>query len=65
MNVSLIQVFSGLLSIGIRVSGLMLFAPFFSSVAVPSRVKAVLTIALTAMLYPMISPKIPPMTISQ
>lgn len=65
MDISLIQVFSGLLSIGIRISGLMLFAPFFSSVAVPARVKAVLTIALTAMLYPMISPKIPPMTISQ
>ncbi|HEY4357881.1 MAG TPA: flagellar biosynthetic protein FliR [Acidobacteriaceae bacterium] len=65
MNISLVQVFGGLLSVGIRMSGLMLFAPFFSSVAIPSRVKVVLTIALTAMLYPMISAKIPPMTISQ
>jgi flagellar biosynthetic protein FliR len=65
MNLSLVQVFGALLTIGVRVSGLMLFAPFFGSVAIPSRVKAVLVLALTALLYPMISPKIPSMTISQ
>jgi flagellar biosynthetic protein FliR len=48
-----------------RLTGLMLFAPFFGSVAISARVKAVLVIALTALLYPMTSAKIPLMTISQ
>jgi flagellar biosynthesis protein FliR len=65
MNISLIQVFGALLTIGVRLTGLMLFAPFFGSVAISSRVKAVLVLALTALLYPTISVKIPPMTISE
>lgn len=65
MNISLVHVFGAALTIGIRVTGLMLFAPFFGSVAIPSRVKAVLVIALTALLYPMLSTSIPELTISQ
>src|SRR6202012_2257817 len=38
--------------IGLRVGGLMTFAPFFSSTSFPARIKAVLTLALTALLYP-------------
>jgi flagellar biosynthetic protein FliR len=43
----------------------MLFAPFYGSVAIPSRVKAVLVLALTALLYPSLSTKLPTLSISQ
>jgi flagellar biosynthetic protein FliR len=65
MNISLIQIFGALLAIGVRLTGLMLFAPFFGSVVIPARVKVVLVVAMTAMLYPMTSAKIPRMTMSQ
>jgi flagellar biosynthesis protein FliR len=65
MNISLVQVFGVVLTISVRISGLMLFGPFFGSVAISSRVKAVLVLALTALLYPMISAKVPVMSISQ
>jgi flagellar biosynthetic protein FliR len=65
MNISLIQNFGALLTISIRLTGIMLFAPFFGSIVIPARVKAVLVLAMTALLYPMISARIPQMTISQ
>lgn len=65
MNISLVQVLGALLTIGIRLTGIMLFAPFFGSVAIPARIKAVLVLALTVFLYPVVSSSIPPMTISQ
>ena len=65
MNISLTQVFGALLTIGVRLTGIMIFAPFFGSVVIPTRVKAVLVLALTALLYPMVSRHIPTMTISQ
>lgn len=65
MNISLVQIFGAVLTIGVRLSGLMLFAPFFGSVVIPMRVKAILVLSLTALLYPMTASKIPPMTISQ
>ena len=65
MNVSLIQVFGALLAIGVRLTGMMLFAPFFGSVAIPARVKAILVLALTALLYPMLSSRMPQVAISQ
>ncbi|KAA6465448.1 flagellar biosynthetic protein FliR [Acidobacteria bacterium AB60] len=40
------------LTVGIRVSGLMLFAPFFGSVVIPMRIKAVLVLAVTFVLLP-------------
>jgi flagellar biosynthetic protein FliR len=65
MTISLVQIFGALLTIGVRLSGMMLFAPFFGSVVIPPRVKAVLVLAMTALLYPMISARIPQMSISQ
>lgn len=65
MNLSMVQILGALLTIGVRLSGIMLFAPFFGSVAISPRVKAVLVLALTALLYPMISTKIPKMSISE
>jgi len=38
--------------------GILLFAPFFGSMVIPARVKVVLVVALTAMLYPMTASKI-------
>ncbi len=42
-------------AIGLRVAGLMTFAPFFGSTAITPRLKAILTIALVALLYPVCS----------
>lgn len=41
-----------ILAISFRVGGLMSFAPFIGSSSIPVRVKAVFTIAMTAILYP-------------
>ena len=65
MHLSLVQIFGAMLTIGVRLTGMMLFAPFFGSVAIPPRVKAMLVIALTALLYPAVSAHIPAVTISQ
>ncbi len=43
--------------VGIRISMLMVFAPFFANQAIPARLKAGLTIALTVMLYPVCIPR--------
>ncbi len=53
-----------MLVIGLRVSGLMLFAPFFGHASIPPRIKAVLIIAITAVLYPVYSPHLQAVTIS-
>jgi len=45
--------------IGLRVGGLMLFAPFFSSAAIPGPMKVALTVTLTFLLYSSVRP-VPP-----
>jgi flagellar biosynthetic protein FliR len=65
MKISLVQIFGAFLMIGVRLTGIMLFAPFFGSIVIPVRVKAVLVMALTALLYPMISGRVPQINISQ
>lgn len=40
------------LAISLRAGGLMSFAPFLGSASIPVRIKAVLTLAITALLYP-------------
>jgi flagellar biosynthesis protein FliR len=52
MQISLLPIITGLLTIGVRLTGLMLFAPFFNSVTIPPRIKAVLVFALTLLLFP-------------
>jgi flagellar biosynthetic protein FliR len=56
MEISLAHMLSSALLIGLRVSGLVLFAPFFGSAVLPTRIKAVLVVAITALLYPVYSP---------
>src|ERR1700689_855835 len=65
MEISLAHIISSILVIGLRVSGLMLFAPFFSNATIPPRIKAVLVIAITAVLYPVYSPHLQVTTMSQ
>ncbi len=51
----LLQAIIPFLAISVRLSGLMLFAPFFGSAAVPPRVKAGLVIAGSALFYPVLA----------
>jgi flagellar biosynthetic protein FliR len=52
IQIPVLAIITGMLTIGVRLSGLMLFAPFFGSAVIPSRIKAVLVFALTVLLYP-------------
>ncbi len=55
MQIPFGEVIQALLAIGVRISGLLLFAPFLGSVVIPARIKAVLALALTFLMYPMVS----------
>jgi flagellar biosynthetic protein FliR len=46
------------LAISVRVSGLMLFAPFFGSMSVPPQLKAAFVVAFSILLYPALSPQL-------
>jgi flagellar biosynthetic protein FliR len=52
IEIPLLQIITAMLTIGVRLTGLMLFAPFFGSVVIPARVKAILVFALTLLLFP-------------
>jgi flagellar biosynthesis protein FliR len=64
MEISLANIIGAVLAVGLRVSGLMVFAPFFSSVVIPPRIKIVLAIVITAVLYPVYSVKVPPVAVA-
>ena len=57
--ISLEQLVAAALTVGMRVSGLLLFAPVIGSPALPVRVKAGLAIALTALLFPNVNARAP------
>jgi len=65
MEISLTNMIGALLAVGLRVSGLMVFAPFFSSAMLPMRMKAALAITITAVLYPVYSPHLRPFAVSE
>jgi flagellar biosynthetic protein FliR len=65
MEVPVLKIIGALLTIGVRLSGLMLFAPFFGSAVIPPRIKAVLVLALTFLLYPMLKPQLPEVPVSR
>ena len=65
MQISFADIIQALLSIGVRISGLMLFAPFLGSVVIPARIKAVFVLVLTFLLYPMISRTLVPMPLNE
>jgi len=65
MEISLANLIGSIFAVGLRVSGLVLFAPFFSHAAIPIRIKAVLVITITAVLYPVYSPHLVRFAVSQ
>jgi len=65
MDISLTELLSGPLIVGLRVSGLMLFAPFFGNAAIPPRVKVVMVLVITAVLYPVYGAKVGIVTLAQ
>jgi flagellar biosynthetic protein FliR len=52
IEIPLIAMITAALTIGVRLTGLMLFAPFFGSAVIPARVKAIFVFALTILLFP-------------
>ena len=50
------QLIAAAVFVGARVSGLMVFCPFFGSDAIPAPLKAALTVLITALLYPLRGP---------
>ncbi|MGA2420896.1 MAG: flagellar biosynthetic protein FliR [Candidatus Acidiferrum sp.] len=54
MPIDLQQILTHALTIGLRVGGVMSFAPFLGSASIPVRVRAAFTIVLTALLYPVV-----------
>ena len=59
------DVIQALLAIGVRLSGLMLFAPFLGSGVIPARIKAALVFALTILMYPMVSRSWPSLPLAE
>ena len=55
-TLTLQQIIIAFLAITVRLSGMMLFAPFFGSQVIPPRVKAGLVVALSVLFYPALSP---------
>jgi flagellar biosynthetic protein FliR len=55
IQIPIFAIISATLAMTVRLSGLMLFAPFFGSIAIPPRIKAGLVLALTVLLYPLVS----------
>jgi flagellar biosynthesis protein FliR len=52
IEIPLMTIIGAILTVSVRLSGLMLFAPFFGSVVIPARIKAIFVIAMTALLFP-------------
>ena len=65
MEIPLLHIMGAIMMIGIRVSGLMLFAPFFGHGAIPPRIKVILVLTITAVLYPVFSPRLATISLSQ
>lgn len=58
MNLDLQRVLAEAMFVSVRVGMLMVFAPFFDSAAISSRVKAGATFVITALLYPSCGPRV-------
>src|SRR5512140_3675766 len=65
MEIPLLKIISALLAIGVRLTGLMLLAPFLGSKSIPPRIKAILVLALTAVLYPVSAARVAALDMSQ
>ncbi|HZP04916.1 MAG TPA: flagellar biosynthetic protein FliR [Terracidiphilus sp.] len=58
IKIPLIPIITALLTVGVRLSGLMLFAPFFGSIVIPARIKAIFVFAVTLLLFPSVGQQI-------
>ncbi len=65
MTIPFFPLISGFLFISVRLTGLMLFAPFLGSGAIPPRLKAGLVVALSILLYPVVTPRFPQLALQQ
>jgi flagellar biosynthesis protein FliR len=65
MEIPVAKILGAIMIIGLRVAGLMVFAPFFSNVVIPPRIKIILVIAITAVLYPVFASRIDSVDISK
>ena len=65
ISIPFADVLQALLAIGVRLSGLMLFAPFLGSSVIPARIKAVVVLTLTFLLYPIVSRSWPSLPIGE
>lgn len=65
MELDLSNLLQPLMLVGLRVSGLFLFAPVFGSAVLPMKLKAVLVIAVTAVLAPIVSTQMHPVQLQQ
>jgi flagellar biosynthetic protein FliR len=65
IEIPLVTILSSLLTIGVRLTGLMLFAPFFGSIVIPARIKAIFVLAMTALLFPAVGKDIVPHSLSE
>jgi len=57
MELRLENLVAAVVFVGIRVSGLLVFAPFLGSSAIAPRIKVGLVVLLTAVLYPVCGPR--------
>jgi flagellar biosynthetic protein FliR len=55
IELPLMKIIVAFLAISVRLTGLMLFAPFFGSASVGPQIKAALVVALSILLYPVLS----------
>lgn len=52
ITIPLIPMITAFLTAGVRLTGLMLFAPVFGSLVIPARIKAIFVLAMTFLLFP-------------
>jgi flagellar biosynthetic protein FliR len=64
MTLNLQPILTTAILLGLRVSGLVLFAPFFGHAAIPPRVKACFVFFMVVLLYPLLSPRLAHSTLS-
>ncbi len=64
-NMTLQQVLFAFLAIAMRLSGLVLFAPFYGSASVPPRIKAGLVLACSLLFFPAVAPTLAPANLGE
>lgn len=63
IDIPILAILGAAFTIGVRLTGLMLFAPFFGSMSIPVRVKAIFVLAMTVLLMPTVGQQNLPQTL--